>query len=38
MISEGCLRNAGWRGVVLHRVTCELTVNFTNHTLLTTFV
>jgi hypothetical protein len=37
MISEGYLRNAGWRGVMHHRVSCELTINFTNRTFLMTF-
>ena len=36
MISEGYLRNAGWRDVMRHRVSCELTINFTNRTFLTT--
>ena len=37
MISEGYLGNAGWRGVMHHRVSCELTINFTNRTFLMTF-
>jgi hypothetical protein len=37
MISEGYLRNAGWRGVKHHRVSCESTINFTNGTCLMTF-